>query len=339
MLNFVRTLTLRQLQIFATAARHSSFVRAAEELHLTQPAVSMQIKQLEQTVTLPLFERIGRRLTLTEAGETLSHHANRILGEVKDAEDALQSLRLADSGAISIGLVSTARYFVPMLIARYSAQFPKVDVRFTIANRDALLHLLQDNAIDLAVMGRPPRDLDAVAEPLAYNPQVIVASPRHPLANAQRFDLQELRHDTFLMREIGSGTRTVAEQMFKNHLFTPAKLVTLDSNETIKQAVMAGMGISLLSLHTLRLELRTREIALLDVSGTPIDRAWQIVHLNAKQLSPTCQAFRRFVIEHAGSYLADGYANVPRHVAVLGSDAPAARDTVSLIRHNDVTNN
>lgn len=314
MLNFVRTLTLRQLQIFATASRHSSFVRAAEELHLTQPAVSMQIKQLEEAVGLPLFERVGRRLTLTEAGETLSHHANRILGEVKDAEDAVQSLSLADSGAISVGLVSTARYFIPQLIARYSAQFPKADVRFSVANRDALLRLLQDNAIDLAVMGRPPRDLDAVAEPLAYNPQVIVASPRHAFATAPCFDLQELRHDTFLWREAGSGTRKVAEQVFKNHLFTPAKLVTLDSNETIKQAVMAGIGISLLSLHTLRLELRAREITILDVSGTPVDRAWQIVHLNAKQLSPTCQAFRRFVIEHTGPHLAREYADIAKQL-------------------------
>jgi DNA-binding transcriptional LysR family regulator len=311
MLNFVRTLTLRQLQIFAAAAKHVSFVRAAQDLHLTQPAVSMQIKQLEEAVGLPLFERVARKITLTEAGVTFAHHAHRILGEVKDAEDALQSLSLADSGAISVGLVGTARYFVPQLIARFGAQFPKVDVRFTIAHREALLRMLQDNAIDLAIMGRPPRELDAVAEPLAYNPQVIVAAPDHAFAAAQRIDVQELRHETFLMREQGSGTRTVAEQMFKHHLFTPAKIVTLDSNETIKQAVMAGMGISLLSLHTLRLELRTREIALLDVSGTPIDRAWQVVHLSARQLSPTCQSFRRFVMENTELYLAGEYADLP----------------------------
>ncbi|CAM2170590.1 HTH-type transcriptional regulator CfxR [Paraburkholderia sacchari] len=313
MLNFVRTLTLRQLQIFAAAARHVSFVRAAQELHLTQPAVSMQIKQLEEAVGLPLFERIARRIVLTEAGATLAHYAQRILGEVKDAQDALQSLSLADSGAISVGLVSTARYFVPQLIARYCAQFPKVEVRFTIAPREPLLRMLQDNAIDLAVMGRPPRDLDAIAEPLAYNPQVIVAARDHAFAAVRRIDVQELRHETFLMREPGSGTRTVVEQMFKHHLFTPAKVVTLDSNETIKQAVMAGMGISLLSLHTLRLELRTREIALLDVCGTPIDRAWQIVHLNARQLSPTCQSFRRFVLENTETYLAGEYVDLPTH--------------------------
>lgn len=311
MLNFVRTLTLRQLQIFAAAATQVSFARAAQDLHLSQPAVSMQIKQLEEAVGLQLFERVARKMALTEAGQTFAHHANRILGEVKDAQDALQSLSLADSGAISVGLVSTACYFVPQLIARYCAQFPKVEVRFTIAHRESLLRMLQDNAIDLAVMGRPPRELDAVAEPLAYNPQVIVAARDHAFAVARRIDVQELRHETFLMREPGSGTRTVVEQMFKHHLFAPAKVVTLDSNETIKQAVMAGMGISLLSLHTLRLELRTREIALLDVSGTPIDRAWQIVHLRARQLSPTCQSFRRFVMENTETYLAGEYADLP----------------------------
>jgi DNA-binding transcriptional LysR family regulator len=314
MVNFVRTLTLRQLQIFATASRHSSFVRAAEDLHLTQPAISMQIKQLEESVGLPLFERVGRKQALTEAGRMLTHHANRILGEIKDAEDALQSLCLADSGAISVGLVSTAKYFVPKLIGRYVQQFPKVDVHYTMGNREALLRLLQDNAIDLAVMGRPPRELDAVAEPLAYNPHVIVASPQHPLITAQRFDLQELRHESFLLRETGSGTRTVAERMFRNHLFTPAKIVTLDSNESVKQAVMAGMGISLISLHTLRLELRTHEIAILEVNGTPIDRAWQIVHMSAKQLSPTCQAFRRFLIEHTGPSLAVDFAEAAKNL-------------------------
>jgi DNA-binding transcriptional LysR family regulator len=309
MANLVRTLTLRQLQIFASASRQQSFVQTAEELHLTQPAVSMQIKQLEESVGLALFERVGRKLTLTEAGRTLAHHATRILGEIEDAQGALQSLTLADSGAVSVGLASTAKYFVPKLIARYARQYPKVEVRYSIVNREALLRLLQDNAIDLAVMGRPPRELDAVAEPLAYNPHVIVAAPDHPFASAQHFDLQELRHETFLSREPGSGTRTVAEQMFRNHLFTPARTVTLDSNESVKQAVMAGMGISLMSLHTLRLELHAREIAVLQVNGTPIDRAWQVVHMSAKRLSPTCLAFRRFLVEETGAALSDAFAD------------------------------
>jgi DNA-binding transcriptional LysR family regulator len=246
--NFIRSLTLRQLQIFVIASRYLSFARTAEELHLSQPAVSMQIKQLESVVGLPLFERIGRKLTLTEAGEKLSHHASRVLGEIKDAQDTLTSLTQAGTGSINVGIVSTATYFAPKLLALFSELYPHVDVRFSVGNRETLLHLLQDNAIDLAIMGRPPRELDTVAEPLAYHPHVIVAPRFHPLRDARRFDLQELHDETFLLREPGSGTRLVSEQMFKNHLFTPVKMVTLGSNETIKQAVMAGMGVSLLSL-------------------------------------------------------------------------------------------
>ncbi|MBB5401893.1 LysR family transcriptional regulator [Paraburkholderia youngii] len=307
-LNFVRTLTLRQLQIFVVASRYTSFARAAEELHLTQPAVSMQIHQLEEAVGLRLFERVARKLTLTEAGEVLTHHASRILGEIKDTEDAMMSLKQADSGSINVGIVSSATYFAPKLLAMYSHLYPKVDVHFSVGNRDALLRMLQDNAIDLAIMGRPPPELDTTAEPLASHPQVVIAPVQHPLCGARRFDLQELSNDTFLLREPGSGTRMAAEAMFRQHLFTPAKTVTLGSNETIKQAVMAGMGVSLISLHTLQLELRTGEIALLDVNGTPIVRTWQIVHLRTKQLSPTSVMFRQFLLEHAAVHLEQEYA-------------------------------
>lgn len=307
-MNLVRSLTLRQLQIFVVASRYTSFARAAEELHLTQPAVSMQIHQLEEAVGLQLFERLARKLALTEAGEKLTHHASRILGEIKDTEDAMTSLKQADSGSISVGIVSSATYFAPKLLAMYSHLYPKVDVHLSVGNRDALLRLLQDNAIDLAIMGRPPPELSTASEALAWHPQVVIAPLDHPLCSAQRFDLQELRSDTFLLREPGSGTRMAAEEMFRQHLFTPAKVVTFGSNETIKQAVMAGMGVSLISLHTLLLELRTKEIALLNVNGTPIERTWQIVHLSAKQLSPTCRVFRQFLLEKTAVWLESEYA-------------------------------
>jgi DNA-binding transcriptional LysR family regulator len=322
-LNFIRSLTLRQLQIFVVASRYTSFARAAEELHLTQPAVSMQIHQLEDAIGLRLFERVARKLTLTEAGEMLTHHASRILGEIKDAEDAMTSLKQADSGSINVGIVSSATYFAPKLLALYSHLYPKVDVHFSVGNRDALLRLLQDNAIDLAIMGRPPPELDTTTEPLASHPQVVIAPLNHPLCGARRFDLQELKGDTFLLREPGSGTRMAAEVMFRQHLFTPAKIVTLGSNETIKQAVMAGMGVSLISLHTLLLELRTGEIALLDVNGTPIERTWQIVHLRSKQLSPTSVVFRQFLLDHAATHLEHEYAPFERLVGVTGAAAGA----------------
>jgi DNA-binding transcriptional LysR family regulator len=311
-MNFIRTLTLRQLQIFVVAARHLSYARAAEELHLTPPAISMQLKQLEENVGLPLFERLGRGVALTEAGEMLVHHALRVLGEIKDAEANLQGLLGAEVGQLSVGLVSTAKYFMPKLLAKFSQDHPGVEVQFTVGNREALLQKLQDNAIDLAVMGRIPVEIDAHAEPMASHPYVLIAPADHPLREARRFDMHELRQETFLLREEGSGSRRVAEEMFKNHLFTPKRTISLGSNETIKQAVMAGMGVSLLSLHTLPLELKTREICLLDVIGTPIERTWYVVNMNSKRLLPAGQKFRSYLLDHAapnlehefGSYLA-----------------------------------
>ena len=304
----IRHLSLRQLQIFIEATRHMSFARTAESLHLSQPAISMQIRQLEQAAGLPLFERIGKKLALTEAGTLFRHHAARVLGELEDAEQALQALKGLRGGLVNVGLVSTAKYFAPKLLARFTELHPKIEVRFAVGNREILIRLLRDNEIDLAIMGRPSETLDAVAEPLAGNPHVLVAPAAHPLAQARRFDLQELRNETFLMREPGSGTRLVMEAMFKQHLFRPARLLLMGSNETVKQAVMAGMGISLLSLHTLALELRCGEVCLLDVIGTPVVRTWHVVHMQAKQLTPASRAFRQFLLEETNSYLSQAFA-------------------------------
>lgn len=306
-MNFVRNLTLRQLQIFVVAARHLSYARAAEELHLTPPAVSMQLKQLEDNVGLPLFERMGRGVALTGAGELLVHHALRILGEIKDAEASLQALAGAETGQISVGLVSTAKYFMPRLLAKFAQAHPGIDVQFSVGNREALLQKLQDNAIDLAIMGRIPVEIDAHGEPMARHPYILVAPADHPLRTARRFELHELRKETFLLREEGSGSRRVAEEMFKNHLFTPTRTISMGSNETIKQAVMAGMGISLLSLHTLPLELKTGEVSLLDVVGTPIERTWYVVHMNAKRLMPACMNFRNFLLDQTAPALAQEF--------------------------------
>ena len=263
----------------------------------------MQLKQLEDNVGLPLFERLGRGVALTGAGDLLMHHALRILGEIKDAEANLQGLLGAETGQLSVGLVSTAKYFMPKLLAKFSQAHPGIEVQFTVGNREALLQKLQDNAIDLAVMGRIPTEIDAHAEPLASHPYVLIAPADHPLREARRFDLQELRKDTFLLREEGSGSRRVAEEMFKNHLLKPARTISMGSNETIKQAVMAGMGIALISLHTLPLELKTGEVSLLDVIGTPIERTWYVVHMNSKRLLPAGQRFREFLLDQAAAGL------------------------------------
>ena len=298
-MNLIRSLTLRQLQIFVAAAKNLSFARTAEELHLTPPAVSMQLKQLEENIGLPLFERSGREVRLTAAGGLFVHHAARILGEIKDTEFSLQSLLDAETGQITVGMVSTAKYFMPRMLAGYSRENQGVEVQFMVGNREVILQKLVDNELDLAIMGRMPSEVDATSLPMAVHPYVIVAPPDHHLGSARSFDLQELRGETFLLREEGSGSRRVAEEMFKNHLFTPAKTLSLGSNETIKQAVMAGMGVSLISLHTLMLELKTGALKILDVQGTPIERKWYLVHMNGKRLLPSGQRFKSYLLENA----------------------------------------
>ena len=310
-LQFSRRVTLRQLEVFTEAARELNFSRVAEAMHLSQPAVSMQIRQLEDVVGLPLFEKVGRRKMLTEAGLLLQSRASRLLAELQDAEQSLQSLKGLAGGSVSIGLVSTAQYFAPRLLAAFARRHPLIDVRFMVGNRETLVRLLQENQLDLALMGRPPSEVDTVFEPLAANPHVLVAPRDHPFVGGRNVDMHALRHDPFLMREPGSGTRLMLEELFRTHLFKPHRLITLDSNETIKQSVMAGLGVSLLSLHALTLELRAGEIAVLDVVGLPMQRVWHVVQLRRRRLSPSAVAFRRFLIEQTQAFLDAVQISVP----------------------------
>lgn len=309
-MTLIRRLTLRQLEVFCEAARQLNFANVARTMHLTQPAVSMQIRQLEEATGLALFERVGRRQRLTDAGQRLLDHAARMLAELEDAEQSLLALQGLSSGSITVGLVSTANNFAPRLLAMFRTHHPGVDVRFVVGNRETLVQLLKDNRIDLALMGRPPDELETMSEPLADNPHVLVAPPTHPLRDRRDIDMQALRRETFLEREPGSGTRGMMEEMFKAHLFKPARVLMLGSNETVKQAVMAGLGLSVLSLHTLALELRSGEIATLDIVGMPWLRRWHVVHLRRRRLSPAAAAFRRFVIEETAPYLRSAYADL-----------------------------
>lgn len=302
-MSLLRHASLRQLEVFCEAARHLSFARTAEYLHLTQPAVSMQIRLLEDSLGMPLFERTGKRMRLTEAGQTLMSHALRVLGELRDADQALQAYKGLAGGSITVGLVSTAQYFAPKLLAQFSRQYPGIEVQFQVGNRETLIRLLRDNQTDLAIMGRAPAMLETLSEPLAENPHVLVVHPDHPAVGREQVDVHELANQTFLLREEGSGSRTVMEEFFETQAFKPARTTTMGSNETIKQAVMAGLGISLLSLHTLALELRSGELALLDVAGTPLRRTWHVVHMRSKLLSPAGQRFRRFLIEETQRFL------------------------------------
>lgn len=298
--------TLRQLRVFTEVARRLSFVRAAEVLHLTPPAVTMQVKELEAAVGLPLFERAGRQVSLTTGGEYLLLHARRVLAALKDAEDAMARLKHVEAGRLDIGLVSTAKYFVPRLLARFREEHPAVELRLQVsANREQLLALLRGNEIDLAVMGRPPREMATRAEPFAAHPQVFVAPPQHALSRVGPVSPADLEGVPFIAREPGSGTRKHMEDFFEACHLAPRIVMEMPSNETIKQAVMAGMGLSFLSLHTLGLELRSGLLAIVPVVGTPIVRTWNVVHMAGKTLSPAAEALRYFILEHGEAHLAE----------------------------------
>ena len=296
--------TFRQLKVFVEVARHLSFVRAAETLHLTPPAVTMQVKELEERIGLPLFEREGRKVSLTTAGEYFLVYARRLLATLKEADDAMARFKRLETGLLTIGMVSTAKYFVPHLLARFREQHPGVDVRLRVtANREQLVRLLQGSEVDLAVMGRPPREVAARAEPFAAHPMVFVCPPGHPLLGIGHPPVQALAPYAFIVREPDSGTRSVMEAFFKAHRFEPRITMEMSSNETIKQAVIAGMGISFLSLHTIGLEVRNGLMHVLAVEDTPVMRTWNVVHLLSKVLSPAAEAFRYFIIEAAEEFL------------------------------------
>jgi DNA-binding transcriptional LysR family regulator len=303
----MKAASFRQLAVFAAVAKHLSFARAAEELHLSQPAVSMQIKELEAAVELPLFERAGRSIRLTMPGEYLLVYARRALAIQKEAGDAMARLRKVQGGRITIGMVSTAEYFLPRLLARFRSQHPGVEMRLTVGNREQLSRLLHDNEVDLAVMGRPPRELDTRAEPFAAHPLGIIASPEHPLARRREIAPKTLDAEPFIVREPGSGTRAAMEQFFRDNRIAAAPTMEMTSNETIKQAVIANMGLAFVSLHTVALELSVGQLVALDVAGLPLMRRWYIINVQGKPLSPAAESFRYFVLDQGERLLAEQF--------------------------------
>jgi DNA-binding transcriptional LysR family regulator len=300
----MKNITFQQLRVFTEVARRLSFVRAAEALHRTPPAVTMQIKELEAAVGLPLFDRAGRTISLTTTGEYFLVYAKRMVATLKDAEDAMARFKRVETGVLNIGLVSTAKYFVPRLLARFREEHPGIEVRLQVTgNREQLVALLHTNEVDLAVMGRPPKEMATRAEAFAAHPLVFLCPPDHALAALDHVPVSALEPYPFIVREPGSGTRNAMTEYFLEHRFTPRITMEMSSNETIKQAVMAGMGISFMSLHTLGLELRSGLLHLIDVQGTPIVRTWNLVHLLSKLLSPAAEAFRYYLLEEGEAYL------------------------------------
>lgn len=305
----MRNATFRQLRVFNEVARQLSFAKAARALHLTPPAVTMQVKELEAQIGLALFERQGRQVSLTTPGEYMLVYARKLLATLKDAEDAAARLKRAEVGTLTIGMVSTAKYFLPRMLAEFRREHEHVEIRLAEGNREQLVGLLQASEVDIAVMGRPPRELATRAEPFAAHPHVFVAAPSHPLARQEgQLVIEALRSHDFIAREEGSGTRAAMESFFAEARIEPRLAMEMSSNETIKQAVMAGMGLSFLSLHTLQLELEKGLLVVLDVEGAPVLRAWNVVHTLSKVLSPAAEAFRYFMLENGEAFLARHFA-------------------------------
>lgn len=299
----MRNATIRQLQIFSVAATHLSFARAAEKLHLTHAAISLQIKQLEEVFGAVLFDRIGKRVFLTEAGQILLDHARQILQSLKDVDESLMVLKGLKGGRVAIAVTSTAEYFAPGLLAEFRQAQADVRVRLLVNNRKEVNRLLISNEVDLAIMGRPPVGMDALAVNFAPHPLVIIAAAEHPLAGRARISFNELADETMIVRESGSGTRSAMEEFFLQHAIKPHIDMEMGSNEAIKQAVVAGLGISFISQHTLGLELSAGRLVVLKVEGTPVIRRWFLVRHKSKRLTPALGAFWDFVLEAAPDYL------------------------------------
>jgi DNA-binding transcriptional LysR family regulator len=299
----MKNATLRQLKVFESVARHLSYSRAAEELHLSQPAVSIQVSQLAGHAGLPLFERLGRKIYLTPAGREMLSYSRAIIQQFKEVEEAMAGLKGIRGGKLNIAVISAGDYFFPRLLAEFCSRHQDVTVELGVNNREEVVRLLAENAIDLAIIMRPPHDMDVVAEPFAPLPQVIIAAPAHPLARRRRIAMTALQNEAFIVRERGSDTRISMDEVFAERDFRPRIAMEIKSFETIKQAVIAGMGISFMSAHTVSLELEVGRLLVLDVAGFPIMRRWHVVHRRNKRLPPVAAAFKTFLMEEGAALL------------------------------------
>ena len=291
-------LTFHQLRLLLAVSREGSVSRAAQRLHLTQPTLSTQLRQLAEQVGLPLFERVGRKLHLTAAGRVVLDTAARVEQELENLDETLAELRGDVVGRLRLAVVSTAETFIPRLLGDFRRERPAVEVSLVVLNRDAVIRRLADNLDDLYIMSRPPQAPPVVATPFLSNPLVVVAAAEHPLAGRETLQIEALAAEEFVLREPGSGTRQAAEHFFAAHGLALRPRLELGSNEAVKQAVAGGLGLSLLSAHALAHAV-DEGIAVLRVEGTPLPTQWQVVYPAGKRLSPLASAFLEFLRERA----------------------------------------
>lgn len=292
---FLKHGMLPQLAVFEASARLGSFSRAAEELHLAQPTVSVQIKKLTETVGLPLFEQIGRKIFLTESGRELYAACKQLFNTLTAVEGALADLRGLKAGRLNLAVSTTGKYFAPRLLAAFIRRYPGVEVSLHIFNRQVLIDRLEQNEDDLYIFANPPTEQEVVSQMIMPNPMVVFAHIDNPLATERNIPFARIAREPFLMRERGSGTRMVAQAVFDSHRVEPNVRMELSTNEAIKQAILAGLGVSILSRHTLGLDTEQRQLVFLDVEGFPIERNWHFIYPVGKQVSAVSRAFMDLV--------------------------------------------
>ncbi len=300
-------ITLHQLQVFEVAARHKSYTRAAEELFLTQPTVSMQIKHLTKAIGIPLFEQVGKRLFLTQAGRELLTTCQEIFGCISQFEMSVADMKGLKQGHLKITVVTTAKYVIPRLLGPFCQRYPGVEISLKVTNHSGVLERLAENKDDLYILSDVPDEPDVQAHPFLPNPLVVLANHDHPLANEKNISIQKLAELPFITRESGSGTRGYVQRLFDAHKIIPKVKMELASNEAIKQAIAGGLGISILSRHTIALEGASGQIAILDVEHFPIPCHWYVIHLAGKQLSVVAQAFLEY-LQTEGKQIAENTA-------------------------------
>lgn len=291
--------TLHQLKVFETVARNGSFTRAAEELLITQPTVSSQVKQLTKAVGLPLFEQIGKSLYLTDAGKELLITCQDIFERLDNFEMKVADLKGTKQGQLNLAVITTAKYFVPRLLGSFCQNYPGIDVALQVTNHQEIQQRMSDNQDDLYIVSNPHKDIDLISQPFLNNPLVVVARKDHPLANKRDLDIQELQDRPFIMREQGSGTRDAILNLFDKHNISVKVKLELGSNEAIKQAISGGLGISILSEHCLISERRSGELTILDFKHFPIKRRWYVCHLAGKKLSVIAETFLEYLLEES----------------------------------------
>lgn len=316
-LHALRGTSLRQLQVFEAVARHCSFRRAAEELFLTQPSVSLQVKKLRTALGMPLFEQIGKRIYLTEAGECLYEASRQVLDTLSRAEMKVADLKGLKRGHLRLAVVTTAKYFAPRVLGVFCERYPGVEVSLKVTNRERVLERLHANIDDLYIIGRPPDSPDMHFEPFVANPLVVMAPHTHPLAGERGISLARLADEPFIIREPGSGTRMAMEALFAAHGLMPRIRMELGSNEAIKHAIAGGLGVAVLSRHTLALEGESGPLTVLDVEGFPLPWHWYVGYPTAKELSVVARTFLDY-LQDEGRLIAE----LPVHEPAPAPRAP-----------------